>query len=168
MSKNFVRKTFDHWIKINRTNFKYQPRIVKSRKNYFELKFDGIAPELACLISNRGDCMITVDYNDTCWDIICEFDVWERRNPKGQYYCDGCLPEYKEFYSSREELRIKHCFEPLLKWTNENFNRSNFLCLWGDKEGSTSACIKTEHEVKDFMLGVDFSAIAPLVLSKRL
>jgi len=163
MPKNFARRTFDRWLRQNRRHFRFQPRVVKSRRDFCELRFDGIAPELSWIVTRKGDCMVTVYYNDTCWDIIVEFDLFERRNSKGQYFCDGCLPEYKKFYPSRTELWVNHCFKPLLEWANETFNTSNLLYICG-KEGSyTAAYIKPESEMENMRSREELLTALPVV-----
>jgi len=149
MPKNFVRKTFDRWIARNRRHFKYQPIIVKSRKDFLELKFDGIAPELSWIVAKKGDCMITVDYNGECRDIVWEADLWERRDSGGLYYCDGCLPEYRKFYPSRRELWEEHCFKAMMEWADGTFIGSNRLYICGVEGSYTAAYIRPEGEMED-------------------
>ena len=154
MPKNFVQKTFNRWLYVNRKHFTHQPRIVLKRKDFFILQFSGIVPEIKCIISQGrkgGTFNIYVEYQNELWDIIAEFDVDETRTPDGRYYCHSCLPEYKEQFSSRKELWKKHCFEALLEWTKENFKESHRLCLFGSKCHSTSAFILGKNEMDEMM-----------------
>ena len=162
MPKNFVRKTFDHWLCLNRKHFTHQPRIVLKRKNFFILQFSGIVPQIVCFISKWGCFEIRVEYQKECWDIIQEFDVFETRTPDGRYYCNLCLPEHKEQFSSRKELWEKHCFEELLKWTKENFKESYWLFLLRTN-GSTTALIREDEEVAVIKNRKDFLTAFPVL-----
>ncbi len=128
--------------------FNYPPLITKSRKNHFILQFQGITPCISCLFQN-WEIMVWVHYKGDCWDGLCGFDASVRRSSKDQYYCALCFPEYRKYYSSRQELWVKHSFEPFLEWANETFVSTNYLCLsqYGGDGGSTSARIVTESEL---------------------
>ncbi|MBO06497.1 MAG: hypothetical protein CMI58_05645 [Parcubacteria group bacterium] len=161
--KNFVQKAFYRWLCLNRKNFTHQPRIVLKRKDFFILQFSGIAQQIKCFISKSGAFEIHAEYQKEYWDIIEEFDVFETRTPDGRYYCRLCLPEYKEQFSSRKELWGKHCFEPLLKWTKENFKESYWLFLLHTKGGSTTALIREEEELAVIKNQKDFLTAFPVL-----
>ncbi|MBF0121272.1 MAG: hypothetical protein HQK79_20755 [Desulfobacterales bacterium] len=140
-----------------------QPIFLEKCKSYFTLIFSAVVPEIVCLVNKYGTVEIRVYYKSEFWDIVWDFDVYERCDPKCKYYCNGCLPEYKKFYSRRQELWINHCFEPLLKWTNETFIPSKWLYLGGEIEHGSRALIIDENEVKNSTKYNDFKHIFPIV-----
>lgn len=46
MPVNFVRRTYDAWIAQNRARFTHPPRVTLSRRDFFELTFEGVTPLL--------------------------------------------------------------------------------------------------------------------------
>ena len=147
MPKNFVRKTFDRWLAQNRKHFTHQPRIVLKRKDFFILRFSGIAQQIKCFISKSGAFEIHAEYQKEYWDIIWEFDVFETRTADGRYYCHLCLAKHCEMFSSRKEMWEKHCFEELLEWVNDNFKTCNWICLHAIGKGSTDASLINEKDL---------------------
>jgi hypothetical protein len=129
MPKNAVQKIFDRWLAHSGIRFHYPPRVVLRRKASFVLQFVGITPALQCHISKWGAVEMRVMYQQMAWDMLTEFDVFERRTSTGQYYCDCCTSP--EMFDAREALWVTHSFEPLLAWTNEHFHPSQWLCLFG-------------------------------------
>jgi hypothetical protein len=84
------------------------------RKRSFELAFEGIAPELTCLITNSGMAMIcTQDRQGEHWDILMDLDVFPARTASSQYLRSQCQPP--AHYPSRAALWEGHVFEPLLR-----------------------------------------------------
>lgn len=165
MPKEFIHKAFEQWIYRNLKRFKYQPLIFKRRKDYIQLKFSGITSEILCHIDKRGQVLISIEYQDQCWDIIAEFDVAEKRSAENKYYCELCLPEYRVFYSSKQELWEKHSFEPLLEWINENFLKSQWVCLFGGGEtGFTIAKLREKQDVSKMTQDKYFFCAFPVVL----
>ena len=53
MLKNFVRRTYEAWIREHVGRFRYRPWIMESRKYGFTLRFLGLAPELIFQIRKR-------------------------------------------------------------------------------------------------------------------
>jgi len=76
MIKNFVCKTFDHWMKKNHYRFQHPPKIIKNRKDYFKFQFMGIIPQLMGYVNKNGTFGIFVEYQGWHWDIVQEFDVY--------------------------------------------------------------------------------------------
>ena len=129
MPKNFTRKTYDRWVKINRKRFKYPPYIIKSRKDFFVLRFFGIIDLITCCIKKSGQMSMFIDDNQgEYWDELREFDIVERKTKDGKYYCGLC--KNAEYFPTRTALWEKHSFEDLLKWTNK-FNIDSKICFWG-------------------------------------
>ncbi|MCD6526399.1 MAG: hypothetical protein J7K75_05380 [Desulfuromonas sp.] len=135
MPKNFIRKTYDRWIKKNHHRFLYRPWIAKSRKDAFVLMFDGLASELTCRIGKSGGSMFVHDSHGRYWDIISEFEVIEKRTVDGEYYCelceDFCSPSPR--YVTRTALWEEHIFEEMLAWVNE-IQPDIQVCLYGSEE----------------------------------
>ena len=130
MPKNFVRCTYDAWIREHARRFRYPPWIAESRKNGFELRFVGLAPQLSFQIHQRqGSAELMIhDERGVYWDIIGDFDVTEVRTPDGLYRCKWC--QDGACYPSRAALWEAHVFEPLLDWVNQRTS-DQWVCLYG-------------------------------------
>jgi hypothetical protein len=186
MPKDFVRKTFDQWLAHSAARFHHPPRVVLSRKHDFVLQFAGITPAIECVIKNKGtvgiynlpqgeesirlvfvrqvyqvDVGIYVSYQRETWDILTDFDVYQRRTSTGQYYCDACTPP--EMFPSRAALLVAHCFEPLLAWANEQLQLSRWLCLFGETGDLTWAELKPAEDVPAGMPQKDLMYACPVV-----
>lgn len=145
MPSSFILKTFGCWLRQNRRRFRFQPVIVKRLKNCIQLRFKGISQKIQCVITQH--CAdIYVSHQGECWDILIDFGVAERKSSAG-YYCELCEPDTRGFFSTREELWIEHCFEPLLEWVNGSFDNSHWVYLLATK-GATWAEIKGKDDVK--------------------
>jgi hypothetical protein len=53
MPKNFVRRTYDAWIREHARRFRYPPWIEESHKHGFAGRFLGLAPQLSFQIRQR-------------------------------------------------------------------------------------------------------------------
>jgi hypothetical protein len=124
MPKNVVRKMFGRWLAHQHTRFRYPPRLVLQRKRSVELQFTGVTPAIRCVISQEGIVGIYARYQGEWWDGLADFDVSERRLSTGQYYCHACTAP--ERFPSRAALWVTHSFEPLLAWTNDHFQASQW------------------------------------------
>ena len=135
MPKNFVRRTYEAWIREHARRFRYPPRIQESRKQGFTLGFLGLAPELTFQVRQRrswgrAELMIH-DAHGVYWDILDDFDLVEARTPDGRYRCDLCAG--CACYPSRAALWEAHVFEPLLDWINQR-TADQWVCLYGTPE----------------------------------
>lgn len=130
MPKNFVRRTYDAWIREHARRFRSPPWIVESRKNGFELRFVGLAPQLSFQIRQRwGNAELMIhDERGVYWDIVGDFDLGEVRTPDGLYRCEWC--QDGACYPSRAALWKAHVFEPLLDWVNQR-TADQWVCLYG-------------------------------------
>ena len=130
MPKNFVRRTYDAWIREHARRFRYPPWIVESRKNGFELRFVGLAPQLSFQIRQRSGTaeLMIHDERGVYWDIVGDFDLGEVRTPDGLYRCEWC--QDGACYPSRAALWEAHVFEPLLDWVNQR-TADQWVCLYG-------------------------------------
>jgi len=135
MPKSFHRKLYGRWIKRNINRFRFQPWISKSRKDYFIIRFKGLAPEISCFISKSGNAEIRIrccsGYLD---DIVKEFDIFEAKTSDGRYYCNLCkMTNAASYYPDRQSLWINHIFEALLGWIN-SLNTDHIIGLFGNPE----------------------------------
>ena len=185
MPKNFVRKTFDRWLARSAGRFHHPPRVVLSRKDYFVLQFAGVTPAIHCVIKKNGtvgiyrfqgekssrlvfmrqvyevDVGIYIIYQGKTWDMLPDFDVFQRRTPTGHYYCDACTAP--EMFPSRAALWIAHSFEPLLAWANDHLQASQWLCLFGEPEDSTWAELTLAEDVPAKRTRTDLVYAYPVV-----
>jgi hypothetical protein len=69
-------------------------------------------------------------------------------------------------YNSREELWIRHSFEPLAEWTRETFTRDTMLCLCRYR-GSTAAVIAAGEMLDKARHRRDFFKEIPVVTGRR-
>ena len=144
MPKNFARRTYDHWIGINRHRFRFPPRVVESRKQYFTLGFSGIAPELTLGVQSWGGANVYVhDARGVHWDILTDFDVFAERTADGQYFCRLC--ELSTNYPTRAALWEAHIFEPMLEWVN-NLTTDHRLWLYRQPGVTAARLIRIGNE----------------------
>src|SRR3989304_7473198 len=102
MPKNFIQKAFGRWLSRNRGRFRFQPVIVKKRKDsIIGLRFMGISQKIGCVIT-RHCADIYVSHQGECWDILIDLGAVERKSSAG-YYCELCEPDKREFFATREE-----------------------------------------------------------------
>jgi hypothetical protein len=173
MKKYFVLKIFKRWIAREGYRFFYRPFIHIIRKEYFILRFSGITPKISCIITNSGRVEIWAVHRKENWDILIDFDIQEQCNGHGQYFCQLCESAFRngdwqeppEMFTSREELWVKHSFEPLLKWCNEHLQRGKMLFfLGGTGRGYWYAVIKGHGELSKMKAAEDFVYACPVVL----
>jgi hypothetical protein len=108
---------------------------------------------------------ISIIHHGQTWDMLPDFDVYHRRTSTGQYYCDACTPA--ELFPSRAALWVAHCFEPLLAWANDHLQPSQWLCLFGDPEGSTWAELMPAEDVPAARLRNHFVEACPVLRGRR-
>ena len=90
MPRNFSRRTFDAWLNENLNRFKFKPVIHLSRKDYFELRFTGLAPELSFFINNNEASAVIRSKDGVYEAVVAEFWFSEETTPEGMYYCSLC------------------------------------------------------------------------------
>ncbi len=165
--KNFVRVTVKRWLKQNVHRFLNRPRITGKKKHGFDLKFSGITKQLVVNIHHGWAFEIWVsDDQNNCWDILTEFDLAVEQDDAGRYYCELCVEEHREFYSSAREIWEKHSLEPLLEWANENLRPNRWLCLFGQPADSTWARLVDEDKLPVPGESGSFYAACPLVVKR--
>lgn len=139
-----LNRLFHKWLKTNRQRFLIQPRLLTCRKNRIEFSFDGIPNQLRGIFNHRG-ISIYVSWHGEHWDIISEFDIDEQRSSTG-HFCGLCDPEHLIYYRTREELWIKHGFEPFLDWCNSTLVNARWLGIYRFEEDSDSTWAKLLRE----------------------
>lgn len=148
--KSFIRNAFKKWIKKNRRNFIYHPVLFIDRRDCLEFRLRGVTHFIRIHISKYDQFEIRVYFRGECWDMLGDFDLSVARDRAGRYYCSQCLPEHKEYYSSRYELFEKHTFDPFLEWISEKINKDNYLCFGAThNRGITYAEIKKKSEIDE-------------------
>ena len=154
-TKHFYQKTlFLRWAAQNRHLFSHQPYLLRQKKGHFEMGFRGVSKNITCCFSKSGAIVVWVDYRNSEFDIIGEFDLYEERTPEGRWLCVLCRdhphPDKTEpfiEYEDRKKLWIEHSFEPLADWTRKSFTRNAILCLYRDG-GMTWATIEKKRNLK--------------------
>ena len=111
------------------------------------------------------DVGIHILHHGQTWDMLPDYDISQRRTSTGQYYCDACTTP--ERFPSRAALWVAHSFEPLLAWANEHLQPSQWLCLYGEREGSTWAELMPAEDVSAARLRSRFMAACPVVRGRR-
>ena len=153
---HFYQQTlFLHWAAHNRRLFSHPPYLLRQGKGSFVIGFGGVSKHITCCFTKTGDIMINVDYRNTNFDIIGEFDLYEERTLSGRWVCSMCRdhphPDKTEpliEYEDRKELWIEHSFAPLAAWTRDSFTKDAVLCLYRSG-GMTWAAIEQGPNLKN-------------------
>ena len=145
METNFINTYYNQWIEINQSRFKYTPYIIESDADSFVLGFTGLTECLTCSIQVCGQCIIFIhDKYGTYWDMVMDFDIYERRTDDGSYFCELCID--KIYYPTLQAFWEGHSFEPLLEWIN-SLTPETYVCLYGDPEKSHGARLLTDPKL---------------------
>ncbi len=126
MPQPFCLRAFERWLAGNRHRFRHPPRITLRRKTHIDIAFRGITPKITGCITRTG-ASIAVKHEGECVDLLIDFDITERRNGDGRYFCGLCTESVA--YASRQALWENHCFEPLLQWVNQELRAGQWLHL---------------------------------------
>ena len=168
----YQQKLFLRWAARNRRLFSHQPYVLRKKKGSFDIGFRGVSKHIDCCFTKTGDIMVGVDYRNTNFDIIGEFDLYEEQTPSGRWVCSICRdnphPDKTEpliEYKDRKELWIEHSFEPLAAWTRKSFTRNAVLCLYRSG-GGTEAAIKQKQNLKKPMKSVNFFRKFPVLTAR--
>jgi hypothetical protein len=165
MPTNGVYKTFCQWAKDNRRRFRYPPYIYFFTQRQFGLRFSGISPRIFAVIEKTGGNFVEVSRNGQMWDGLAEFDAYYAKRPGGTYFCKLC--EESELFSSRQELLIRHSWEPMLEWMNQKFTETTWMCLYESDGGSTWVYLKQEDEIEQEQANENFVEAFPVVIRKQ-
>ena len=163
MPTNRVYKTFWQWVENNRKRFRYPPCKYFFTQRQFAVRFSGISPRIFAVIGKNGGNFVEVFRNGQIWDGLTEFDAYYARQPDGKYYCKLC--KEPESFPSRQELLIRHSWEPMLEWMNQSFTETTWICLY-KSDGCTWVYLKQEDELKNELTNKHFVE-AFQVITKR-
>jgi hypothetical protein len=169
MKDFFQKELFLRWADRNRPLFSHTPYLLNQRDGFFTVGFRGVSKHISCHFSEYGFIEIRVFYRKTFYDIITEFDLHEEQTAEGRWVCGLCrdwsetdgtepLVEYKD----REELWIKHSFEPLAAWTQASFTPAAMLCLCR-LPGCTCALVAEGARLKETEKRRDFFKKLPVL-----
>jgi len=150
--RNFYQKQlFLRWATHNHQLFSHPPYLLRQGKDSFVIGFRGVSKRITCTFTCNGMVMVGVDYRNTCFDIVTEFDLYEERTSEGRWVCRLCRdhpnPDKTEpfiEYEDRDKLWIEHSFEPLAEWNRETFTRKSRLYLY--RSGGTTWAIIDQGE----------------------
>ena len=145
MIKLYQKTLFFSWLAENRHLFKHEPYLVEEYEHGFMVRFDGIIDNIFCFFQKSGEIEIRIVHNNELFDILTDFDLYEKVFPDGRFGCSLCdhnpdnpVPMNPASYATREELWIKHSFEPLARWTRETLTEDAVLCLFQYDGGSVA------------------------------
>jgi len=137
MKDFFQKEFFLRWVNRNKPLFSHIPYLLGQGDGYFNVGFRGVSEHISCHFSEYGAIDMCAYYRKTHWDILATFDLFEEQTPEGRWVCRDCRdsPDRDETeplveYKDREELWIKHSFEPLAVWTRGSFIPAAMLCLF--------------------------------------
>lgn len=148
----FISKAFMHWLSDNRKRFNHPPCNMRLENHYLMFNLTGITPALVWQLSDY-DLMLWVYHQDTqsdessCWDGLVDFDIFVKQSSNGEYYCDLCEEQYRQYYPTSVDLWQSHCFDNMLNWCNEKITPDKLLVLYGmEDRGCTWAKLISQTE----------------------
>jgi hypothetical protein len=152
MNNNFAKNAFIKWLSINNHRFNNLPCNIRQENDLITFNLSGITKILQWELSETGAFLTvreTIPFNkDHCtfWDGLMDFDVYEEQSATGEYFCDLCDKQYRQYYPSIIALWESHCFENILDWSNKKLTADKILCLYQFGKGSTSANLLSSSE----------------------
>lgn len=163
MNRGFIKKAFGAFRKREYHILKYPICVYEKRKKGFKFKLQGVTQHIFFYISKTGRVEVWATFKDIgLYDILTDFDLIEKRDNSGKYYCDLCILKNREYYNTRNELWEKHSFEPLFHWINEKLTDSNYLCFFDYGKGQ-EAKIVDEIEYKQWMNNKNMVYSVPII-----
>lgn len=147
---SYIYISFKRWFKKNHHRFPNTPQITQLTRNGFSLVFPKVK-NIAIGFQKYGGINVWAwkdeRFNAEDADLITDFDLYERRDEQGYYFC--CCVEPSEHFHDRQKLWEKHSFEFLLDWVLENLTNENYLCIYEtDDKGCLWAKIKKQSELE--------------------
>ncbi|WP_127716731.1 hypothetical protein [Halobacteriovorax sp. HLS] len=152
MNKSFFYRDFKYWLKRNRSKFLVEPYIAHVRKDQFRVYFRGCKGLIYLKVDRWGEFSIwsyfkselvkmhyekhysdRYQYEGALIDWVESFDTSVWREDNGKYFCEFCsiLPDrHREYYKSRSDLMIDHCYSPFLEWCNEVLAKSDCIAFY--------------------------------------
>jgi hypothetical protein len=165
MPTNRVFNNFRQWAKDNKKRFHHSPYVYFFTQYQFGLQFNRISPRVYTVISKSGGNFVQVSRNGLMWDGLIEFDAYYARRQDGTYFCKLC--KEPDLFQSRQELLIRHSWEPMLEWMNNNFTEKTWMCLYESDGGNTWVYLKQEDELELERANENFVEAFPVVRGNR-
>ena len=166
----YQKKLFFRWLADNKQLFSHEPYLVEEDGCSFSLRFNGIIENISCCFVDHGDIMIMAHYRNEFYDIVTDFDLYESQTPDGRFLCTLCSnnPDNPDqnapVYEARDDLWIKHSFEPLAQWTRKTFTENACLCLCR-YDGGTAAFIESGEELEKLRKREKFFKEIPVIIA---
>ena len=110
------QRAFLQWFEHARERLLIPIRIVSIRKAGIEFEVPWFVGCLQGTVKADG-LTVGAYWQGELIDFAWDYDCLMKRAPEG-FYCGLVMPEFIEFYPTREVLLIDHIFEPFLEWAN--------------------------------------------------
>lgn len=142
------QRLFLKFLKTHRDQFKHPIRVNRIVYGCLHFNFIGITPAIEGTVSfspNYSSVNIGVMWNKQFWDLLFETSLVPKKSNQG-WFCELCLPEFVNYYPTKEELLIQHNFVSFKDWVNGTLSDSNWLELRSFKSNSTAAVLLKTRE----------------------
>lgn len=149
MPRNFIQRSFTHWLAENRQHFCRRPMVVKYRKGNIDFLLEGAPLGIRVSITRMG-ASVVYEEDGVVLDTLADFDIVEQHERDGIYRCKLCVmfsDADAKTYASRNLLWRGEVFEPLLEWVNQKFCRDVWVDVWRSDGGSTACTVKNTFEL---------------------
>ncbi len=151
IDNSYVFKIFIEWLKYNQIYFKHKLEIKCKHRDYYEFKYCDIIPEVRPIIKTDG-IEVIIFRNEKVWDRLCWLDgIIPSQNKSGKYYDKYCIIKERKYYDSLKSLFFSECFEPFLKWSNENIISDNYLIYWNYNVAGGGAIITDKNNLSNIL-----------------
>lgn len=132
---SFMYINLKNWLKENHHRFPANPQIVRLNRNGFFIVFSKVK-NIAIEFQSSGGINIWawkgVKLTPENADILTHFDLYEKKDEQGDYYCFCC--ESPKHYQDRHIFWEQELYEPLLAWSIKNISQDNSLCIYESKD----------------------------------
>jgi len=138
MKHTYALNAFMKWLPANLHRFNNKPCNIRRHNQMITFNLTGVTNLLQWYVCERQASLtvrhkIPKDKSDF-WDAFIDFEVFPEHNSPCQYYCSMCESfgdeNYKrQYYPSKLALWESHCFENILKWSNEKITSDKILVL---------------------------------------
>lgn len=128
-----IQRAFARWLYANEARFAV-PLNVRYRKSWVAISIQRLNPCIAISLTHVFN--IGVWWNGGFWDFLIWIDACPTHTPQG-YIDEHTIPEFREFYPSRDALWTELLFEPFLVWVNEELVPARWLALYALSQDSS-------------------------------
>jgi hypothetical protein len=139
----FVQRIFFEWLETNHRQFNSPLKIVRRTDRIIEFNFIGLTPMLKGVLVRDWGITVYVEHEGEIWDAIADFGLVETCTEFG-YTNKLYLPDAVQFSPDRHSLWVSEVFQQLLDWSNTSLAQANWLVLYGEKDHSTSAYLRSQ------------------------